>query len=136
MRKYSEGVYEAGQNILHLWYPHAIQLADEATIEEFFDESLREWIAPCPTPPYLLVNYANVLMRPDMAESYARNIQRLKGRILGTYRYGIDPDAHGLFTSVAVRLGNLRITEPAHIFESEKAARAAIAEARALAGSK
>jgi hypothetical protein len=131
MRKYSDGSYESEENILHLWYVQPVYLNSEAIIDEFFDETEREWIRTCPTRPWLLVNYAHVHLRPDMAETYARSIVRFRRFILGTFRYGIEPDALGHFTAVAVRLGNLKLAAPSNIFASEAAARDAIRTAKA-----
>jgi uncharacterized protein YegP (UPF0339 family) len=130
MRKYSEGHYDRSANILHVWYPRGVQLQDEATVEAFFDETKREWLDPCPTPPYLLVNYAGVHIAPNMADCYARSIGRFQGLVLGTFRYGMSRDASGHFTAVAVALGNIRLAAPSNLFESEEAARKAIESAK------
>src|SRR5262249_31054137 len=126
-----DGEYDAAENVLHVWYTSAVQLDDEETIHDFFDDVLQRWIDRCPRKPYLLVNYANVNIRPDMAQAYAREITRFRGRILGTYRYGMSPDALGCFTAVAVRLGNLQLAAPSNIFATETEAREAIRADRA-----
>jgi hypothetical protein len=133
--RYAEGRYEGAENILHLWYPRPVHLNDEAIIHDFFEETEREWIRPCPTRPYLLVNYANVNMRADMAEFYARSMLRFRSLLLGTFRYGLDADSHGHFTAVAVHLGNMKLATPSNVFPSESLARQAIRDARARGAS-
>jgi hypothetical protein len=130
-REFSEGRYDAEQNVLHVWYTQPVQLEDEETIHEFFEDVVERWITPCPRKPYLLVNYANVNIRPDMAEAYAREILRFRDRLLGTFRYGMTQGALGHFTAVAVRLGNLQLAAPSNIFASEGEAREAIRAAGA-----
>jgi hypothetical protein len=120
--KMTTGRYEASENILHLWYPHRVDLNDKEVLRRFFDEVSDDWIGPCPSPPYLLVNYANVHIRADMAEAYAKNIGRFQPMLLGTYRYGVPAS----FTGVTVALGNLKLAAPANIFPDEQSARRAI----------
>jgi hypothetical protein len=127
---FSEGRYEPAENILHVWYPRPVYLSDESVIERFFYETLTRWIEPCPKVPYLLVNYANVSLRPDCAAAYARNIQGFQRLVLGTFRYGLGHDAQGSFTAVAVRLGNMALAAPPNIFRDEVQAREAIRRAR------
>jgi hypothetical protein len=120
------GEYESAENILHLWFPRRIELADEEAVRAFFDEVMAEWIRPRPSKPYLLVNFSNLHIRANMAEGYATNIARFQSMLLGTYRYGVPPS----FTGVAVALGNLKLAAPAHIFPDERSAREAIRAAR------
>jgi hypothetical protein len=121
-KKHTAGEYEAGENILHLWYPHRTELATEADVQDFFDEVIEDWIKPCPKRPYALVNYANCHIRPNLAEAYSKNIRRFQTMLLGTYRYGVPAS----FTGVAVALGNLKLASPANIFADERTAREAI----------
>jgi hypothetical protein len=123
----TSGVYEPGENILHLWYTKPVVLADEATIVAFFDEVESEWIRACPAKPYLLVNYANVQIAPKMTDVYARRIERFKALVVGTYRYGVKSD----LTGVSVALGNMSLALQANIFPDEASARAAIRASRA-----
>ena len=124
--KLSAGEYESAENILHLWFPRRIELADEAAIRAFFDEVLADWIQLRPSKPYLLVNFSNLHIRANMAEVYATNIARFQSMLLGTYRYGVPPS----FTGVAVALGNLQLAAPANIFPDERSAREAIRAAK------
>jgi hypothetical protein len=124
--KLAAGEYESAENILHLWFPRRIELADEEAICAFFDEVMVEWIQPRPRKPYLLVNFSNLHIRANMAEVYARNISRFQSMLLGTYRYGMPAS----FTGVAVALGNLQLAAPAHIFPDERSAREAIHAAK------
>jgi hypothetical protein len=124
--KLAAGEYESGENILHLWFPRRIELADEETIHAFFDEVMVDWIQPRPSKPYLLVNFSNLHIRPNMAEVYAASIARFQSMLLGTYRYGVPPS----FTGVTVALGNLKLAAPAHIFPDERSAREAIRAAK------
>jgi hypothetical protein len=124
--KLTAGAYDATENILHLWFPRRVELTDEDTVRGFFDEVLEDWIKPCPQPPYLLVNFGNLHIRPNMSQAYSRNIARFQSMLLGTYRYGVPAS----FTGVAVALGNLELSAPAHIFADERAARDAIRLAR------
>jgi hypothetical protein len=113
--KLTAGEYESAENILHLWFPRRVELADEEAIGAFFDEVVVDWIQPCPRKPYLLVKV------------YAKNIARFQSMLLGTYRYGMPPT----FTGVAVALGNLQLAAPANIFSDEPSAREAIRLAKA-----
>jgi hypothetical protein len=120
--KLAAGEYEAAENILHLWFPRRVELADEEEIRAFFDEVTTDWIKRCPRQPYLLVNFSNLHIRANMADAYARSIARFQSLLLGTYRYGVPPT----FTGVAVALGNLRLAAPANIFPDQRGAREAI----------
>ena len=120
--KLTAGEYESAENILHLWFPQRVELADEAALGAFFDEVVVDWIQPCPRKPYLLVNFGNLHIRANMAKVYAKNIARFQSMLLGTYRYGMPPT----FTGVAVALGNLQLAAPANIFSDERSAREAI----------
>jgi hypothetical protein len=124
--KLTAGNYESAENILHLWFPHRVELADEEEVRVFFDEVMTDWIRRCPRQPYLLVNFSNLHIRANLAEAYARNIARFQPLLLGTYRYGIPPT----FTGVAVALGNLRLAAPANIFPDQSGAREAIRAAK------
>ena len=124
--KLAAGEYESAENILHLWFPRRIELADEEAICAFFDEVMVDWIQPRPSKPYLLVNFGNLHIRANMAKVYATSIARFQPMLLGTYRYGVPAS----FTGVAVALGNLRLAAPANIFPDERSAREAIRAAK------
>jgi hypothetical protein len=124
--KQTAGTYDAHENILHLWYPNRVELTDEAAVRGFFDEVLIQWIRPCPTRPYLLVNYANVTIASNLVDPYAQSIRSIQPMVLGTFRYGVPPD----FTGVAVAIGNMRLSSRANIFPDEASARAAIRRAK------
>jgi hypothetical protein len=124
--KLTAGEYETAENILHLWFPRRIELVDEQGIRAFFEHVTVEWIEPCPSKPYLLVNFSNLHIRPDKAEVYAKNIARFQSILLGTYRYGVPPS----FTGVTVALGNLKLAAPANIFPDQRSARDAIRTAK------
>jgi hypothetical protein len=123
-------VYEAEENILHLWYERPVDLRDEASVVAFFDEVETRWIRACPEKPYLLVNFRNVRIAPAMTSVYARCIQRFVPLVLGTFRYGVGQD----LTGVAVAMGNMGISVHANIHEDEASARVAIRQARAATG--
>jgi hypothetical protein len=114
-----------------LWFPRRIELADEKAVRHFFDEVIADWIRPRPQKPYLLVNFANLHIRPNMADAYAKSLSRFQSMLLGTYRYGMPSS----FTGVAVALGNLQLTAPANIFVDEQGAREAIRLAKQSAKS-
>jgi len=120
--KLTAGEYDATENVLHLWFQRRVELTDEKAVHDFFDEVIADWIRPCPRKPYLLVNFANLHIRPNMAEAYAKSLARFQSMLLGTYRYGMPPS----FTGVAVALGNLKLAAPANIFVDEHGAREAI----------
>jgi hypothetical protein len=120
--KLTAGEYESAENILHLWFPRRVELANEEAIAAFFDEVVVDWIQQCPSRPYLLVNFSNLHIRANMAKVYAKNIARFQSMLLGTYRYGVPPT----FTGVTVALGNLQLGTPANIFDDERSARDAI----------
>lgn len=124
--KLTAGAYEQGDNILHLWFPRRVELADEESVRLFFDEVIDDWIKRCPRPPFLLVNFGNLHIRPNLAEAYSRNIERFQSLVLGTYRY----DVPASFTGVTVALGNLRLALRANIFPDERSAREAIRQAK------
>jgi hypothetical protein len=124
--KLTAGAYEADENILHLWFPQRVELAHEEGVRAFFDEVIADWIAPCPRKPYLLVNFNNLHIRPNMAEAYAKNIARFQPMLLRTFRYGVPAS----FTGVAIALGNLKLASPANIYPGEQAARDAIRAAK------
>jgi hypothetical protein len=126
---FTSGKYDAESNVLHLWYEHAVDLRDEATMTAFFDEVENRWIRTCPRKPYLLVNFRNIRIPPSMTAVYARCIQKFQPLVLGTFRYAVGAD----LTGSAVALGNLGLSAQANIFENEGAARDAIAEAAAKA---
>src|SRR5579863_5488770 len=84
--KLAAGEYESAENILHLWFPRHVELADEEAIRAFFDEVMTDWIRPRSTKPYLLVNFRNLHIRANMASVYATNIARFQSMLLGTYR--------------------------------------------------
>jgi hypothetical protein len=128
--KLTAGKYESAENILHLWFPLRVELADEEAIRAFFDEVVVDWIQPCPSRPYLLVNFGNLYIRANMADMYAKNIARFQSMLLGTYRYGMPPS----FTGVTVALGNLQLGAPANIFPDEPSAREAIRAAKEKLG--
>ena len=124
--KLAAGEYESAENILHLWFPRRVELADEEAIRAFFDEVVSDWIRPRSTKPYLLVNFSNLHIRANMASVYATSIAQFQSMLLGTYRYGVPPT----FTGVAVALGNLQLAAPANIFPDERSAREAIRAAK------
>jgi hypothetical protein len=130
--KLTVGQYEASENILHLWFPRRVELASDETLEAFFDEVIEDWIKPCPRAPYLLVNYANLHIRPNLAGAYAKSIGPFQAMLLGSYRYGIPAS----FTGVAVALGNLKLAAPANIFVDERGARDAIRAAKERANAR
>jgi len=124
--KKTAGAYDPSENILHVWFPRRVELVDEEAVRLFFDEVISDWIAPCRSRPYLLVNFSNLHIRPNMAEAYAKNIARFQPMLLGTYRYGVPAS----FTGVAIALGNLRLAARANIFPDERSARSAIRTAK------
>jgi hypothetical protein len=124
--KLAAGEYESAENILHLWFPRRVELADQEAIRAFFDEVVTDWIRPRSSKPYLLVNFRNLHIRANMADVYATSIARFQSMLLGTYRYGVPPT----FTGVAVALGNLHLGTPANIFQDERSARDAIRAAK------
>jgi hypothetical protein len=124
--KLMAGEYESAENILHLWFTRRIELVDEEEVRAFFNEVMVDWIQPCASKPYLLVNFGNLHMRANMAEVYATSIAQFQSMLLGTYRYGVPPS----FTGVAVALGNLQLAAPANIFPDERSAREAIRAAK------
>lgn len=130
MEKLVAGQYEADGNVLHLWFPRPVHLQDPEGITAFFTEVVDDWIAGCPTKPFLLVNYANLHIRPDMSSAYADSVQAFAPMLRAIFRYGMTSDATGHFTGVAVTLGNLRMKAPANIYRTEAAAREAIRKAR------
>ena len=123
---YTTGVYEAEENILHLWYEKPVDLRDESTIIAFYADVENRWIRACPQKPYLLVNFKNVRIAPTMTAAYARAIQRFLPLVLGTFRYGIERD----LTGVTVAMGNIELAARANIYDDEASARAAIRRAR------
>jgi hypothetical protein len=85
-------------------------------------------LAPCPTKPYLLIDYTNLYIAPNMADAYAKALASFQAMILGTFRFNVAAD----FTGVAVALGNLKLSSSPNIFSDEAAARQAIERARGV----
>jgi hypothetical protein len=104
-----------------LWFPCLIELADENAVRDFFDEVIADWIRPSPQRPYLLVNFANLHIRANMVDDYAKNIARFQSMVLGTYRYGMPPS----FTGVAVALGNWRLRRTSSLTSTARERRSA-----------
>jgi hypothetical protein len=123
--KITAGKYEAVENILHLWFPRHVVLADEEAIRAFSDEVLVDWIQPCPIMPYLLVNFSNLEIRPNMAGVYAKHIGRFESLLLGTYRCGVHPSKIGVVMALSTERG-----ARANIFPDERSAREAICVAK------
>lgn len=107
-----------------------VHLDDAQLVAEFFEDVRENWIRTCLRPPYLLVNYANVSLRGDMVDAYARQTSSFQDLVRATFRYGIEDDALGHFTAVAVHLGTAKLAKPPNVFASEAEARAAIELAR------
>jgi len=80
--KLAAGEYESAENILHLWFPRRVELADEEAIRAFFDEVMTDWIRPRSSKPYLLVNFSNLHIRANMADVYATSIARFQSLLL------------------------------------------------------
>jgi hypothetical protein len=123
----TSGSYDAGENVLHLWYEQPVVCSDELAVNVLFDEVENLWVRACAAKPYLLVNYANVRIAPGVTDTYARRIERLKGLVLGTFRYEVGGD----LTGVTITMGNMSIGSHANIFPTEASARDAIKAARA-----
>ena len=120
------GIYEAADNILHLWNPQPVRLDSKEKVDTYFKEVEDAWVRSCPQKPFLLVSYGNLHIPPQMTEAYGNAVARLKPLIRGTYRYQMPAD----LTGVAVSLGNARVSSQANIFPDEKSARGAIAAER------
>lgn len=131
-RKQVSGRFEDINNILHLWFPSPVLLRDPQSVTAFFDEVIEDWVATAPGCFYLLVDYKNLHIAAQVADSYAANIKRFQHRLLGTFRFGIPGD----FTGVAVSLGNMKLQAPANLFSDEASARAAIEQIRARCSNK
>jgi hypothetical protein len=125
----TSGSYDAGQNVLHIWYEQPVVCTDELAVNSLFDEVENIWVRACPKKPYLLVNYANVRIAPAVTDTYARRIERLKVLVLGTFRYDVGTD----LTGVTITMGNMSVGTHANIYPDEASARAAIDAARARA---
>lgn len=122
------GQFEREGNTLHLWFPKTVVLRDPAAVTMFFDEVVEDWIDMTPGRFYLLVDYTNLHIAAQAADSYSANIGRFQHKVLGTFRFAIPGD----FTGVAVSLGNMKLNLSANLFESESEARAAIAHVQSL----
>ena len=121
------GRLEEATEILHLWFPNPVLLRDSQSVTAFFDEVIEDWIDKAPAGIYLLVNYENLHIAAQVADSYAANIKRFQHKLRGTFRYGVPGD----FTGVAVSLGNMKLQAQANLFPDEATARAAIEQLRA-----
>lgn len=132
--KYVVGSYEAEENILHLTHPRQLVLNTPQIMEEFFREVIY-WIKACPVKPYLLVDYTNVDIAVDITQEYTRQLRNYRPMVLEVFRYGLSNDLSGSFTSMAVRMGNLKSATSSNIYPSEEAARQALRKAREKAAS-
>lgn len=120
------GRYDAGENVLHMWFPGEVRLKTTEEVEAFFAEVIGDWINKLPRPAWLLVDYANLHIAPSVGKEYARSIGTFQDKLLATFRYNVEPD----FTGTAITLGNLKLRAPAHIFPDEAAAREALRRAK------
>ena len=127
--KQVDGRLEEANGILHLWFPSPVLLRDSQSVAAFFDEVIEDWIDKAVGNVYLLVNYENLHIAAQVADSYAANIKRFQPKLLGTFRYGIPGD----FTGVAVSLGNLKLQAQANLFPDAATARVAIGQLRSRA---
>src|SRR5260370_40935496 len=75
--------------------------------------------------PYLLVDFGNLEIGPNLAEVYAKNIGRFESMLLGTYRYGVHPSETGVVVALSTERG-----ARANIFPDERSARQAICLAK------
>jgi hypothetical protein len=75
------GQYDSRDNILQLWFPSAVELADERNVFAPFDKMVSEWIARCDDVPYLAI---------------CSCVESLPIIALGTLFYGADPDSPGM----------------------------------------
>jgi hypothetical protein len=127
---FSASKYERTENVLHLWFPLPIEVADGEAMQALCDEVLTKRISPCPTKPYLLANYSNLCIHPAMARGQVDFGRRIKENVLGIFRYGMPPD----WTGIAVSIGSMRFAAKANIFPNEASAREAIRKAKEAAG--
>lgn len=125
--KYVVGRYEPEDNILHLWHPNATTLNTPEALKEFFQE-VTFWLSTCPNRPYLLVNYANVDIAVDLTMEYSQQVKKYHPMVLEVFRYGISDSLSGSFTTMTVRMGNMKNAFASNLYSSEAAARAAIAQ--------
>jgi hypothetical protein len=133
--KYVVGIYEAEENILHLSHPKPIMLNTPQVMEDFFREVMY-WIRSCPVKPYLLVNYTNVEIAVDITQEYSRQLRNYRPMVLEVYRYGLSHDLTGSFTTMAVRMGNMKSATNSNIYPDEATARQALRKAREEAARK
>ena len=132
--KYVVGSYEAEENILHLTHPRPIVLNTPEVMEDFFREVIY-WIRTCPVKPYLLVDYTNVDIAVDITQEYTRQLRNYRPLVLEVFRFGLSNDLNGSFTSMAVRMGNMKSATSSNIYPNEEAARQALRKAREKAAS-
>lgn len=123
--KYITGVYEETDNILHLWCVSPVNLNRADLLEAFFGET-RQWVKSCPVKPCLLTNFNSLEIGVDLTTEYARQVKLLQAMVLGVFRYGLSEDLSGRFTSMAVRMGNMKNSSSSNIYSDEVTARRAI----------
>lgn len=123
--RYVVGRYDPEENILHLWHPNPTFLNTPEILKDFFNE-VTFWLRSCPTRPYLLVNYANVDITVDLTTEYSRQVKIYHPMVLGVFRYGISASLNGSFTTMTVRMGNMKNSMASNLYPDETSARAAI----------
>lgn len=123
--RYVAGRYEPQENILHLWSANPIVLKDVETLQQFFAE-VTQWIKNCPTSPYLLTDFTGLEIAVELTAQYAEQVKVFRPLVLGIFRFGMTEDLNGRFTTMAVRMGNMKNSAASNIYPDEAAARKAI----------
>ncbi len=130
--KYVKAYYEPEENIIRMVHPIPINLNSAAIIAEFFRE-VTYWLQSCPTKPYLLVDYTNLEVAVNMTDEYSAQLRNYRPMVLGVFRYGVSSDLNGSFTTMTIRLGNMRSASSSNIYPDEASARQALLKAKAAA---
>ena len=121
------GAYEAEDGVLRLWHPGRAVLDSAAQVKQYFEE-IGRLIASCPSPPWLLIDYANVEVRREVTQEYVEKARAYRPLVRDVHRFGVSEATEGVLTRVAILLAT---GVDANIFPDEASARAALRKVRA-----
>jgi hypothetical protein len=131
-KEYVDGSYEPETNILRLRWLKPVVLDTPKMVDAVFQEVIENWVKPADYNPYVLIDYANMQIAPEMGEHYGKYVAFIKNHCLAIIRYNV-PSAT---TRVAISGGNIKAGKSSNMFATEKEAREAVAEMRAARAQK
>src|SRR5262249_42656359 len=97
------GAYEPEDGVLRLWHPGHALLDSPAQVKQYFEE-IGRLIASCPSPPWLLIDYAHVEIRREVTQHYVDRARAYRPLVRNVHRYGVSEATEGVLTRVAILL--------------------------------